>query len=119
MQPLYGYAMAYYKHGSLAQFLQRTCDRATPASVFGSFFAPAQLSGHYHKLHNVLLRLSTAKVPPHLIGPSGSTRRGLLLQDISSNNLLLKEVAAGAACELLFSDPSRAQLAAHLEEPSA
>jgi len=36
-----------------------------------------------------------------------------------SNNLLLKETVAGTACELLFADPSRAQLAAHLKRPTA
>lgn len=73
-------------------------------------------------------------MPPHPAGPDegaapdpgattpgcpASQRRGLLLQDISSNNLLVHEVAEGTACELLFSDPSRAQLAAHLERPNA
>lgn len=77
----------------------------------------------------MLLRLSSAEAPPHLDAavqdsapaPQAAVtarpkapRRGLLLQDISSNNLLLSQ-PVGQPCQLLFADPSRAQLTAHLD----
>ncbi|KAI7837577.1 hypothetical protein COHA_008590 [Chlorella ohadii] len=43
-QPLFGYVMDYYEHGSLAQFLERTCHRLMPESMFASFFSPMQLA---------------------------------------------------------------------------
>lgn len=51
----------------------------------------------------------------HLPAPP---RRGLLLQDISSGNLLLKK-NVGDGCVLLFSDPSRAELMDNLDSPDA
>ena len=41
---------------------------------------------------------------------------GLMLQDISSNNLLVKEEEHGA-CRLLLADPSVAGIIAHLATP--
>ena len=76
-------------------------------------------AGHYAKLHSVLRRVSGAEVPAHLLqplpaalqqpAPSAGRRRGLLLQDVSPNNILLRSESEGG-CALLLSDPSRAEL---------
>lgn len=95
--------------------------------------ASTPLAGHYSRLHDVLRRLSDAEVPGHLAellppslpsatapphAPARPPRRGLLLQDISSGNLLLKK-NVGDGCMLLFSDPSRAELMDNLDSPDA
>ena len=76
-------------------------------------------AGHYEQLHSALLRFS-----------SPGAGQGLLLQDISSNNLLVSELVsfgavgkaastAAPSCELLFADPSQAQIIGHLQKPQA
>ncbi|PRW60229.1 hypothetical protein C2E21_0906 [Chlorella sorokiniana] len=131
--PLYGYAMTAYQHGSLARYLRHTCAGLAPEGEFASFFGPAKLAAHYSRLHDILCRLSCAEVPDHLAellpplspraaaalgAPARPRRRGLLLQDISSNNLLVQETLP-KGCTLLFSDPSRAELMDSLESPNA
>ena len=104
----------------LGRRLLHSQTRCVPSLTWLSTFPLS--AAHYAKLHDVLRRLGGADMTSYLLeqpapaeqrdaGPLPARTcprpRGLLLQDISSNNLLLKP--AGQGCEVLFSDPSRAE----------
>ncbi|KAL4451720.1 hypothetical protein ABPG75_007382 [Micractinium tetrahymenae] len=116
-QPMYGYVMPAYTHGSLFSLLHKT---QTPSSVFATFFPQRHLAGEFSELLSMLqdIHQGAPKEAP------GGERAALMLQarppkaDISSNNILVDDLPNGG-CRLLFSDPSQTEPIACLQDGQA
>ncbi|PRW59599.1 serine threonine- kinase PEPKR2-like [Chlorella sorokiniana] len=98
--PLFAYVMPMYHYNSLGHLMRSVCDRRVPESVFAEFFSLHRATDEYNELLRTVARCG---------------EMGIMMQDISSNNLLIREEKYG--CRLLLADPSMTMRACDLADP--
>jgi serine/threonine protein kinase len=98
--PLFAYVMPTYHYNSLGHLMRSVCDRRVPESVFAEFFSLHRATDEYNELLRTVARCG---------------EMGIMMQDISSNNLLIREEKYG--CRLLLADPSMTMRACDLADP--
>ncbi|PRW56665.1 Serine threonine kinase regulator of stationary phase [Chlorella sorokiniana] len=106
-QPIYGFAMPFYELGSLTKTLKRVCLNRTDPGVTRRLLS-------YRNMSRELVALARELRKIHTI-PCGG--KGLVLQDLTANNLLCEVDPAGGGVRLLFTDPAMV-LPAHSIERS-